>query len=337
MSPDAQLPVEIWIEILRQATYGPVWRPSWRRPQMVTTSPYQEWKTSMVIKWRVVRVCKDWYSIGIPFLYEHIVVRTYKRIPKFAPYLSQTSAIDQRLGTLGDHTMRLDIGLLQHLPNLRAFAAVACTVTIDVFNALPPALEYFDMELLPHFPPQPSLCCSPLVRHTFDGAMHALAFSPQLVLGQLVELRSYPSPLLTDCLPALSSLQKLGLKWWSPTLLRHDVVGRNLTSLCLSPVTDGRPGFWRAVVTLALEHCTNLEYLGIMEVENFDLAQGISTSLRTFGVQLSALQLKASECNRTFKRLLKAKECEHDIGVNALAASGISVLDHLERNLIPVQ
>ncbi|KAH6919169.1 hypothetical protein BKA70DRAFT_1249464 [Coprinopsis sp. MPI-PUGE-AT-0042] len=419
MSPEVRLPPEIWIDILRQATHGPLWLQLWRHASVARFDGYEEWKANMVkpvhvrfrrrhltilqiTKIRVVRVCKDWYSIGVPFLYEHIVLKTCERIPRYTSYMSQPSVIDPMLGPLGRHTKRLDIGikdfvplsgastvqlLLQQLPNLRAFVAAACKVTINALDALPSSLEYFECRdedsNTQNLPPEawgsfltshPNLRCTviPPLDEEYDDPLRALTFSPALSLQQLVELRVYPSQFITDCLPALHSIKRLGLKWWYST--HYDrvlpfyqeilgVIGRDLTALSLSMSFHEGPGDrLQDAATLALRHCTNLKHLAVkVDFDNFKLARGISTSVNVFGVQLSIYRMKASRCTQTFERLLRAKiwfpqlnaiqffardEVSHlrnchsarcERGAIALAALGISLQDHLGAELIPVQ
>ncbi|KAH6919186.1 hypothetical protein BKA70DRAFT_43484 [Coprinopsis sp. MPI-PUGE-AT-0042] len=186
---------------------------------------------------------------GLVFHRDSLLVRAYRAercecIPAYTSYMSQTSTVDPTLGPLGRHTKRLDVGykhsgpqsgalavllLLQHLPNLRAFVIAACTLTTDVLDALPSNLEYFECRdnerytdnLAPKawgtfLTSHPNLRCAviPPLGLPYDEPSLALTFSPPLSLQQLVELRVYPSQLVTDCLPALSSVQRLGLRWW---------------------------------------------------------------------------------------------------------------------------
>ncbi|KAH6919170.1 hypothetical protein BKA70DRAFT_1417150 [Coprinopsis sp. MPI-PUGE-AT-0042] len=237
MSSEVHLPLEVWSEIIRNATQGTQQSGIWQRPSM-TATVYGEWKSSMVTKSRVVRVCKDWYSIGIPFLYEHIVVKNCERIYTYIPYVSQTSAIDQTLGPLGRFTKRLDIGhdhtrppstifvaaypgLVLHLPNLRAFVAAACRVTHDLLKTLPPSLEHFEYRddysmLLGPLYWREFLTSHPNLRSAVLPELgHALPLpiSPPFLMQQLAELRMYRSQFETDCLPMFSSLRRLGVQW----------------------------------------------------------------------------------------------------------------------------
>ncbi|KAH6919185.1 hypothetical protein BKA70DRAFT_1394556, partial [Coprinopsis sp. MPI-PUGE-AT-0042] len=159
MFSKVHLPPEVWFSILRSATLDT--RPSniGNVPSM-TATVYEEWKSSMVTKRRIVRVCRDWYSIGIPFMYEHIVVETasasshtgrmYRKRPLSTRCLVLLDVIPSGW-ILGIMTQAQSVLPSPYRcsctisPNLRTFTAAATyTITTDVFDALPLTLEHFE-------------------------------------------------------------------------------------------------------------------------------------------------------------------------------------------------
>ncbi|KAF6744144.1 hypothetical protein DFP72DRAFT_1078989 [Ephemerocybe angulata] len=70
-----EIPPEIWIEILRQATDVP---DSLEHPQLLITKRY------------IVRVCREWYAIGMPFLYEHVSITRPRHVHQLSETLSKT-------------------------------------------------------------------------------------------------------------------------------------------------------------------------------------------------------------------------------------------------------
>ncbi|KAH6919168.1 hypothetical protein BKA70DRAFT_43268 [Coprinopsis sp. MPI-PUGE-AT-0042] len=184
---------------------------------------------------RIVRVCKDWYSIGIPFLYEHIlracpnihtvcIANVCYRPDARSPWTSYQAARYLQTCSTGPyyhpcHTTAATASSLS--------ASLCCTsniLTTEVFDALPSTLEFFDCtgddDLAYYLSPNtwcsfltshPNLRFTVLLSLNYDEFPQALALSPLLPFHQLNGLSVYPSQFFVDRLPALHSVQRLGL------------------------------------------------------------------------------------------------------------------------------
>ncbi|KAH6919190.1 hypothetical protein BKA70DRAFT_1089614, partial [Coprinopsis sp. MPI-PUGE-AT-0042] len=80
----------------------------------------------------IVQVCKQCYTLAIPLLYEHVVLKRVECWSLVCESMASTSWIDPSIGPLGRYTKRLGVshkrgsrvvyegmpGLLQSLPRL---------------------------------------------------------------------------------------------------------------------------------------------------------------------------------------------------------------------------
>ncbi|EAU81987.1 hypothetical protein CC1G_09173 [Coprinopsis cinerea okayama7 len=105
------LPPEIWLAILREATAEchPLRLPLYMEYPRPTTKMRNRWKQGIVTKRYVIRVCKLWYSLAIPFLYEHLVVSRSHSLKSLVESLSLESPFGLTGVTFGEYTYRLDI------------------------------------------------------------------------------------------------------------------------------------------------------------------------------------------------------------------------------------
>ncbi|EFI28462.1 hypothetical protein CC1G_13995 [Coprinopsis cinerea okayama7 len=119
----AELPPEIWLSILREATaeaeplrppLHTVFIRNWSRGRPTKTARRRR-KQSMTTKRNVVLVCKAWHSLALPFLYERLFLTRREQI------ISVLRNIENGGTDLGSYTSRLDIygnsGLLKPASN----------------------------------------------------------------------------------------------------------------------------------------------------------------------------------------------------------------------------
>ncbi|KAH6915874.1 hypothetical protein BKA70DRAFT_472225 [Coprinopsis sp. MPI-PUGE-AT-0042] len=247
MPLEPPLPVELWGEILREATVGFHPQTPWILPS-VTPLQYRRWRMSMLVKRRIVLVCRQWYSLGIPLLHEHIILKQfrYEGTRAFAKSLSRSSSIDHTLGPLGRFTKRLDIAypngtvtpsacfplssLLRNLPNLLAFTIQtnAFPMREILLTSLPPTLEYFEWQSTPDpvheatlyllFESHPRLQFA-RIPSFFEGAVSpgkvpVQPSTPLLACQQLciTNMDVDGSPTFSSLPPLKSSLKSLGIQ-----------------------------------------------------------------------------------------------------------------------------
>ncbi|KAH6919166.1 hypothetical protein BKA70DRAFT_43221 [Coprinopsis sp. MPI-PUGE-AT-0042] len=169
-----ELPPELWIQIIREATRGAAplgplsSRWIWPR-QFKSPSAYKHWRYAIVTKRYIVRVCKQWYLMGIPFLYEHLMLTRLNHSKSMIGVVAQRSSLDPSLEPFGSYARRLEIGfhdyndegetvnanltaLLERLPRLISIV-FDCpglpfgdpdTCPVYFFQSAPQSLEYFD-------------------------------------------------------------------------------------------------------------------------------------------------------------------------------------------------
>ncbi|KAF5314627.1 hypothetical protein D9611_007142 [Ephemerocybe angulata] len=93
-----EIPPEIWIEILRHATDVP---DSLEHPQLLVDPEHfymfrlsgpatRRHKAALITKRYIVLVCREWYAIGMPFLYEHISITRPRHVHQLSETLSKT-------------------------------------------------------------------------------------------------------------------------------------------------------------------------------------------------------------------------------------------------------
>ncbi|KAF5324711.1 hypothetical protein D9611_004126 [Ephemerocybe angulata] len=93
-----EIPPEIWIEILRLATDVP---DSLEHPQLLVDPKHsctfrlsgpatRRHKAALITKRYIVLVCREWYAIGMPFLYEHISITRPRHVHQLPETLSKT-------------------------------------------------------------------------------------------------------------------------------------------------------------------------------------------------------------------------------------------------------
>ncbi|KIM37654.1 hypothetical protein M413DRAFT_259032 [Hebeloma cylindrosporum] len=134
-----EIPPEIWITVLRHATgdYELAF-PSELRfetigpPMWYTSERLKRFRKALVTKRNIVLVCKTWYAMACPFLYEHIVLGRNKVLAPLCDGLSRAALENRKVGWW---TERLDVrmrdatqtpgatfatlaDILAHLPNL---------------------------------------------------------------------------------------------------------------------------------------------------------------------------------------------------------------------------
>ncbi|KAH6919167.1 hypothetical protein BKA70DRAFT_1249462 [Coprinopsis sp. MPI-PUGE-AT-0042] len=331
------LPAELWGEILREATVGLQYSQPWILPSL-TPLQYVRWRKSMLTKRRIVLVCKHWYSLALPLLYEHIVLKRYERTELVATSAARMSSIDPALGPLGRYTKRLDIAcpnntvsschpflaLLENLSNLLTFTIQMHTfpTTTDFLSSLPSTLEYFEWKksydehafpkplLIPFLDSHPNLriACFPNFANNAASTGEVQAPSSGLISAcqQLCIARPYSIPTF----PHLPLLKSLGILRTFTTNASEfasfqriiDSFGGSITSLFLG---FGYISGYSARNTLlySIEHCSSLQELFI-SVDDFDPPP--DTCLFPEGA-LNHVELLAI----SFSGALTARSCSH--------------------------
>ncbi|KAF6764626.1 hypothetical protein DFP72DRAFT_1162598, partial [Ephemerocybe angulata] len=111
-----EIPPEIWIEILRQATDVP---DSLEHPQLLVDPKHsymfrlsgpatRRHKAALITKRYIVLVCREWYAIGMPFLYEHISITRPRHVHQLAETLMTRGEVGAPLA-FGCFVKRLDM------------------------------------------------------------------------------------------------------------------------------------------------------------------------------------------------------------------------------------
>ncbi|KAF5339304.1 hypothetical protein D9611_009919 [Ephemerocybe angulata] len=114
-----EIPPEIWIEILRQATDVP---DSLEHPQLLVDPKHsymfrlsgpatRRHKAALITKRYIVLVCREWRAIGMPFLYEHISITRLRHVHQLPETLSKTMTLGEVWAPLpfGCFVKRLDM------------------------------------------------------------------------------------------------------------------------------------------------------------------------------------------------------------------------------------
>ncbi|KAF5365570.1 hypothetical protein D9757_010898 [Collybiopsis confluens] len=105
-----QLPEEIWMVILQTACGIPELGDSPKLLSFTLTPHLKVMRKKLSTQRHIVSVCKLWYRIALPFLYEQIVIF----LPSHMHRLSETLASRP---SLGDYTKRFDVNFFLDEPN----------------------------------------------------------------------------------------------------------------------------------------------------------------------------------------------------------------------------
>ncbi|KAG2020950.1 hypothetical protein CC2G_006230 [Coprinopsis cinerea AmutBmut pab1-1] len=107
------LPTELWSVILRQATAqtDPLRPPLYTiYPRPTSTKANRRWREAIITKRCVVRVCKLWHSLAVPFLYEYLVISDSQVFPSLLEGVGKLWHVKYRPETtVGNFTSRLDV------------------------------------------------------------------------------------------------------------------------------------------------------------------------------------------------------------------------------------
>ncbi|THV06964.1 hypothetical protein K435DRAFT_417767 [Dendrothele bispora CBS 962.96] len=119
----ADSPPELLLPIFRAATIL-IGLPLYAGPKLFDfpgdPGPELDHKTrraSIIMKRRLPSVCKSWYQLATPYLYEHITIRRVSSLPGLSTALSRQFTTDsgKSVSSLGCWTKRLDI-ILEDVP-----------------------------------------------------------------------------------------------------------------------------------------------------------------------------------------------------------------------------
>ncbi|KIK59163.1 hypothetical protein GYMLUDRAFT_86080 [Collybiopsis luxurians FD-317 M1] len=103
-----ELPEEIWVKILRMACGIGRLEETPKLLSFPKSLPPKLLRKNMRFQRRIILVCKAWYRIARPFLYEEIAVLDQSKLHKLLDILNQTS--------LGSYTKRIDVFFSTYLP-----------------------------------------------------------------------------------------------------------------------------------------------------------------------------------------------------------------------------